>query len=782
MLELWLPGALLLMELTGFYGKVMNSAWPIYGQNPRQTRQSPYEGPADGDFYWSILTDGQLSGEPVVGTDGSIYFGTSTGTVYSLSAFGELQWNYSLKTGPNDQVNHEIMNSPALSANNRLFVSAFDDYVYCFSLSGELIWKTYQGGSMIASPLLSDDNSILYQGTSTWVNAIYTDTGENYWTFQTSSSYTPALGPEGNLYISSGANLYAVNSAGNQLWKCQVTTTGNIATSPVVSKDGSSVYVSDGGYVSSVVNGFVTWFSQVPSGTHGNLALGSDGNLYFATMGSSIYCFSPSGDVLWQYEAQGNVGYFQGVTLDVNNNIYAGTSNGAIFAVDSATQTTRWEYSIGSNIVTSPTITQSNMIIAPAINHYIYAFKPKNCSAGDYVTPDSSDFCTACSIGHYSDHDNAADCPACSYPWCAVFTGQSSCNGVLIVPPSSIITAAMILTTLALVVLACMSSSKQSVAIFVNLVFPTLDVFSDLAYLLTNEFYNLTLFILCLVFVLLPSYSFVKTLFERRARPCLYVKLSNIWWLEAGREEDHICFPKFPLFKSSGGRLPFLSSTEHSSFPSVVAELVAWIIAIVSQILTVVFFLPANVLFLGFWFLVGVFLHLTKMLTVGKVWNAWFSIWTQSGIHDTDVDVDTAELIQSLEEEFVAETIPQFAVQLANNVMLKRFTPIAAFSMTFSIVMSVNSVWRHLYFRFVRLDAMALEDIPIGMVLSIGDTVLLDATLQAAKKKAIKPQYADANKANEPLLSDPSHPSEPIEKVADRRDLIETGANEVASL
>eukprot|EP01034_Spumella_vulgaris_P045424 gene45424-56580_t len=35
------------------------------------------------------------------------------------------------------------------------------------------------------------------------------------------------------------------------------------------------------------------------------------------------------------------------------------------------------------------------------------------------------------------------------------------------------------------------------------------------------------------------------------------------------------------------------------------------------------------------------FLNLTKVITIGKVWNVWFRMWTDSTLFNTDIDVDT---------------------------------------------------------------------------------------------------------------------------------------------
>lgn len=297
----------------------------------------------------------------------------------------------------------------------------------------------------------------------------------------------------------------------------------------------------------------------------------------------------------------------------------------------------------------------------------------------------------------------------------------------------------IILSALLFIVLVCMCVGEQRTAILIILFFPTLDVFSDLAYLLANDFYDLSLFLLCALSIALPSGYFWSLLHNQSAIPALYWSFDRAIWLEANSEDDYIYYPVFPAF--SDGHLPWLSQKEHNTFISVLLEGIAWIIAFLAQLATLVVMIPGNIAFLGLWFLVGCMLHLTKLMSVGKVWNVWFSVWTRSDAHATTVDVDTAQLIACLEQEFYIETIPQFIIQLTNNLLLKRFTTIAAFSMALSIFMSVNSIWKYIYYRYVTKEAKAIEDIPVEMVIHIKvdwlgiDWQLLDARLENRTKE-----------------------------------------------
>lgn len=727
---------------------LLQSPWPIAGQNLHQTRVSPYEGPQTVDYYWSFLAKGQQSSEPVVSSDGTLYFGDQLGFVYSLSASGSLNWNVSLSNQTTSTKTHQVMNSPALGSDGSVFVACEDGYLYRLSPAGTLIWKKYMTGGMITSPVISDKADVIYVNTISTLRAIYTGSGEVYWSLGYTSAYAPAIDSSGMLYLTIGTYLYFVSAEGTLLSTLQVTTSSNLVTSPLLGPDGA-VYVAEYQWVTGVRNGAVRWSTQVAGGSiMANLVLGPDGNVYAATVGEAIYCLSPDGDVQWIFQTGNANDKFMAPMMDAWGNLYVGSQSGLVYGIRTAggSPDMFWQFATGSLSVNSPVLLQSGVLVVSGVNHVVYAFRPQNCSAGQYVSPEGASFCSECAVGYYSAESNALSCARCAYPTTSIREGQTTCSGILLLPEGGLTTLSLVLSAMAAVVLVCMYHGRQRVAIFVNLLFPTLDVFSDLAYLTTNEFYNVALFAACFVSIAIPTATFVKALVERRALPRLVVPLRRSWWLRAGNEADHIYFPLFPCFADNGGRLPLLSSTEHSTFASVLLEGVAWLVAIAAQAATFAVVLPANVLALAAWFVVGAFLHLSKMITIGSVWNVWFAFWTQSDAHATEVDVDTAELIQSLEEEFLTETIPQFVIQLTNNLLLGRFTPIAAFSMTFSVVMSVNSVWRHVYQRFVRTETVALEEIPLGMVWRVRldawaiDWLIVDATLRSARKLSPKEQ------------------------------------------
>eukprot|EP01034_Spumella_vulgaris_P038918 gene38918-48057_t len=263
------------------------------------------------------------------------------------------------------------------------------------------------------------------------------------------------------------------------------------------------------------------------------------------------------------------------------------------------------------------------------------------CRPGHFSSQLGELQCDACPASTFTPDFGSTTCEDCPFPWTTVLTGQVECSAVNI---NQGFTWTMSITaTLLIIVFVCIAVDDKRVPIAMNLFFPTLDVFSDIAYLLTNDFYHWSFFVLGVVFILFPIPFYLYTLYEVGAAPRLFWTLRDVCWLSIGRDSDSILYAKFPCFGRSG-RFPFLSRRSHHNLRSLLLELVVWVIALVVQLICVVLWLcvlPLNVAFILSWLLLGMFLHLSKVITIGKVWNVWFRVWTGSTLFSTDIDVDT---------------------------------------------------------------------------------------------------------------------------------------------
>ena len=124
------------------FNGTMSSAAIAYGKI--------YVGSSEGKLYcfnattgnklWEFTANGKIDSSPAVAGN-IVYFATNTpqGTVYAVNAdTGSLVWYYRLL--PPSGSYYNIMSSPFI-ANNRLYIGADSGFIYCFNISGSLVYN-----------------------------------------------------------------------------------------------------------------------------------------------------------------------------------------------------------------------------------------------------------------------------------------------------------------------------------------------------------------------------------------------------------------------------------------------------------------------------------------------------------------------------------------------------------------------------------------------------------------------------------------------------------------
>ncbi|ODS32378.1 MAG: hypothetical protein SCARUB_02489 [Candidatus Scalindua rubra] len=81
-----------------YFGKrVANTPWPMHRHDLHHTGRSPYVGTQTNEIKWTFQAGDVISSSPVIGIDGTIYFGSQDKHLYALNPDGSLKWKFETK-------------------------------------------------------------------------------------------------------------------------------------------------------------------------------------------------------------------------------------------------------------------------------------------------------------------------------------------------------------------------------------------------------------------------------------------------------------------------------------------------------------------------------------------------------------------------------------------------------------------------------------------------------------------------------------------------------------
>lgn len=161
---------------------------------------------------------GPIYSNPVVDS-GMVIFGSDGGNVYAVSAStGALVWSF--------HTNAMVRSSPSVYK-GMIAVGSFDDNLYFINENtGSEAHAYTTGGAVESSPAFV--NGVVYVGSDDHsVYAVNSATGKLVWKYSTKAAVTasPSVDPSGNVYVGSqDGHVYALSASGSLLWKKSIGT------------------------------------------------------------------------------------------------------------------------------------------------------------------------------------------------------------------------------------------------------------------------------------------------------------------------------------------------------------------------------------------------------------------------------------------------------------------------------------------------------------------------------------------------------------------------------
>jgi hypothetical protein len=306
----------------------------------------------------------------------------------------------------------------------------------------------------------------------------------------------------------------------------------------------------------------------------------------------------------------------------------------------------------------------------------------QQCPAGTYRSSFELDSCTECDLNYYSSKAGSRKCTECDWPFSTYKTGSDMCSAVHLDIHGPLLLSPIIVVII-IFILALWSVPDHRLGIFLICLFPTIDIITDILYLLHTRFYDVYLFAACVAFLIISSSSIVYILFQKKLYPRMYGYdwISWCWWIGVTNG-----------YPSVNGVIKVTSFNSHDSLPKVLYLLLCWLTFMSAQCICGIplfFLIILHSPFYVLWLIVGAILFQMKMIALSPVWNFWISIWSDNKLADNknlekNHIVNTAYFNVSSVSTLVLETFPQLIIQCINSSLVSTWSTIGAVSIAMS--------------------------------------------------------------------------------------------------
>jgi len=306
---------------------------------------------------------------PSVGKDGTIYVGThrASGTrhFYALNPDGTLKWKFA--------TNNDIITTAAIADDGTIYFGDRDGYFYALNPDGTLKWKMLLD-YLPNHPVIGPDGTIYFGCEDGSFYALNPDMTVK-WKIEVDGYIalnTPAIADDGTIYFGCDwgyfdpPHLYALNPDGTLKWKIDLNSNFNAEScyvSPTIGNDGTIYLGIDtwdtkyGPVVALNPDGTVKWTYATNSWWVGDIAIGSDGTLYFKDADLYLYALNPDGTLKWRIriaESSSEAVDPNSPSIGPDGTIYSTTFYDGYLYAFNPDGTLKWKYSISPEPVYLP--------------------------------------------------------------------------------------------------------------------------------------------------------------------------------------------------------------------------------------------------------------------------------------------------------------------------------------------------------------------------------------------------------------------------------------------
>jgi peptide/nickel transport system permease protein len=200
---------------------------------------------------------------------------------FSGPATSTVRWSFEHEDG--------FVGGPVIDSQGVLYVPARtvtsegveQGVVYALDAAGEVLWETPVLSEPVGTPALGPDGT-LYVADKGGVHALSPE-GEVQWRFMPADGRAavagPVVGPEGGVYFKSFSGLLALEASGDLRWQTTFTESAT-ALAPHLSPDGEAVFWQDVALATADGTPYAWGAAGSPGGDLSQVVVGADGELY----------------------------------------------------------------------------------------------------------------------------------------------------------------------------------------------------------------------------------------------------------------------------------------------------------------------------------------------------------------------------------------------------------------------------------------------------------------------------------------------------------------------
>jgi outer membrane protein assembly factor BamB len=370
---------------TAAAGTAAATAWPEALHDSRHSSSALAVGPDAGKILWTRKLGAALTAGAVVAADGTIYDSGGNGILHALNpSTGTDIWTYN--GGGSTDNNEDLSVSPAILADGTIAWPGPNGTLDGISPAGKLLWQEKLAGTVL-SPAVGSSGTLYVADSKGDVEAFRASAAgaTRSWKINVGASSfafgSPAIGPNGAIYVTSGRDLIALADHGSRAsvtWRYQAG--AQIEVSASVAPDGTIVLGTNDPYEYGIAPaGKVAWRYPRKIFSFSTPAVSADGIAYFGDNDGYVDAVrAATGQVLGRYGVHTRAlssmgaGVWTAPLVDSRHDVYFGTASGHVIGLN-YDGGLLFDLPTGSVVASYPALTANGTLLIGSENGTLYA-------------------------------------------------------------------------------------------------------------------------------------------------------------------------------------------------------------------------------------------------------------------------------------------------------------------------------------------------------------------------------------------------------------------------